>query len=191
MYLAGPINNCTDSECKDWREAAKQIFQGYKFLDPMARDYRGKEDQSVKEIVEGDKKDIDASQILVVNYDKPSVGTSMEVLYAWERDKEVFIIAAPGTRISPWLRYHSLAVFESLEALAQHLAIRWRVQFSESENAGWGRVLFSGTEAEARAFFDQTRPTIVKDQAIRLIDNEGRSQMLSFASAKKVRQCSI
>ena len=105
IYLCGPINGCTDEECINWRDAAKTIFSDT--VDPMRRDYRGREDQCVSEIVEGDKLDIDKCDALLVNYDKPSVGTSMEVFYAWQQKKPVIIVASKDARISPWLRYHS------------------------------------------------------------------------------------
>ena len=38
VYLCGPIQDCTDSECKDWRIAATAKFPHS--LDPMRRDYR-------------------------------------------------------------------------------------------------------------------------------------------------------
>jgi nucleoside 2-deoxyribosyltransferase len=82
----------------------------------MRRDYRGKEDDSVKEIVELDKIDVIESDVILVNYDKPSVGTSMEILYAFERGKLVVVVAKDGTRISPWMRYHSHKIAPSFEA---------------------------------------------------------------------------
>lgn len=115
IYLCGPINGCTDEECKDWRELVKSKWSG-KTLDPMRRDYRGKEDESVKQIVEFDKIDIMNSDIVLVSYDKPSVGTSMEIIYAFERGKFVVIVADHNTRISPWLRYHSHAIVGSFAA---------------------------------------------------------------------------
>lgn len=51
IYLCGPINGCTDEECKDWREMVKANWAGHS-IDPMRRDYRGKEDECVDEIVE-------------------------------------------------------------------------------------------------------------------------------------------
>lgn len=114
VYLCGPINGCTDSECKDWREFAKENLG--ETLDPMRRDYRGREDQCVEEIVEGDKEDIDQCGVVLVNYDKPSVGTSMEILYAWERGIRVIVVASQDSRISPWLRYHSTEIVHSFKA---------------------------------------------------------------------------
>lgn len=111
-YLCGPINGCTDEECKDWRAAFTALWGGT-VLDPMRRDYRGKEDAAWREIVELDKIDVSNADVIVVSYDKPSVGTSMEVLYAWERGKPVIIVAAKDARISPWLRYHSHRIVHS------------------------------------------------------------------------------
>src|SRR5262245_54473935 len=118
LYLCGPINGCTDEECKDWRELAKVAWGG-PTIDPMRRDYRGKEDQAYDEIVELDKIDVMNADAILVNYDKPSVGTSMEVLYAFERGKLVVVVAKKGERISPWLRYHSHKITNSFtEALS-------------------------------------------------------------------------
>jgi hypothetical protein len=129
VYLCGAIAGCSDTECKDWREVAKKVLPDT--LDPMVRDYRGKEDSNTKDIVELDKRDIDNSDALLVNYIKPSVGTSMEILYAWERGKIVVIVAAPGTVLSPWLKYHCLAVaptFQQAFHLLRHLDLTHKPQ---------------------------------------------------------------
>ncbi len=114
VYLCGPINGCTDEECNNWRELAKASLK-CDTLDPMRRDYRGREDECVREIVELDKIDVTNSEVLLVSYDKPSVGTSMEILYAWEQGKMVITVARPDARISPWLRYHSHFIFNTFE----------------------------------------------------------------------------
>lgn len=117
IYLAGPINGCTDEQANGWRSQVKAIHADV--LDPMARDYRGKETESVSEIVEGDKADINASDGLLAYFERPSVGTSMEVLYAWQQNKPVVIVNKSGKPASPWLAYHSIAIVESIaDALA-------------------------------------------------------------------------
>lgn len=123
VYLCGPINGCTDEECRDWREYVKTLWSG-PTLDPMRRDYRGKEDQSVDEIVELDKIDVMDSDVILVNYDKPSVGTSMEILYAFERGKLVVVVAQEGARISPWMRYHSHAIVSSFKDAVRYIELR-------------------------------------------------------------------
>lgn len=113
IYLCGPINGRSDEECKGWRAVATQAFTacGHEVIDPMARDYRGRELEPgiAREIVENDKADIDACDVLFVYFDKPSVGTSMEVLYAWERGRFVFLLDQSGKPLSPWFIYHSHA----------------------------------------------------------------------------------
>lgn len=105
IYLAGPINGCTDEEANGWRSKVKELHSDV--LDPMARDYRGKEAESVNDIVEGDKNDIEACDGVLVWYEKPSVGTSMEILYAWEHSRIVVIVDRSEKPLSPWLVYHS------------------------------------------------------------------------------------
>jgi nucleoside 2-deoxyribosyltransferase len=107
IYLCGPINGCTDEGANGWRTFVIQVSPHFKHINPMRRDYRGKEDLNVNEIVELDKIDIMKCDAILVNYDKPSVGTSMEVLFAFERGKLVVVVAPPDVSISPWLRYHS------------------------------------------------------------------------------------
>lgn len=113
VYLCGPINGCTDEGCKDWREAVKTRLPDT--LDPMRRDYRGKEAESYREIVELDKRDVEASGVVLVNYDKPSVGTSMEVLWAWLKETPVIVVCRADAVVSPWLRYHSTKIVHSFD----------------------------------------------------------------------------
>lgn len=121
IYLAGPINGCTDDEMHSWRDDMTTRLSGHTILTPVVRDYRGKEDESVEDIVEGDKADVDASDVVIAFCPKPSVGTSMEVLYAWERGKHVVIYAPADAPVSPWLRYHSHAVLHTAAEVAAHV----------------------------------------------------------------------
>jgi nucleoside 2-deoxyribosyltransferase len=120
VYLCGPINGCTDAEAKNWREYVKAKLPST--IDPMRRDYRGREAECVDEIVELDKIDVTNSDVLLVNYDKPSVGTSMEVLYAFERGKLVVVVCRGDASISPWLRYHSHKIFPSFEEAIAYIS---------------------------------------------------------------------
>ena len=115
IYLCGPINGCTDEECKDWRLDARLRLPKHKMVDPMVRDYRGREEECLNEIVELDKKDIDGSDVILVNFPKPSVGTCMEIMYAWERDKTIIIVVPKGVSQSPWLKYHSDFIVDTFE----------------------------------------------------------------------------
>jgi nucleoside 2-deoxyribosyltransferase len=130
IYLAGPINGCTDDEACTWRDwfdtphlsNVCAPFKSASFVNPMVRDYRGKELTNYREIVELDKRDIIGCDVVVVMYTKPSVGTSMEMLYAWENEIPVLLINESGTEsLSPWLLYHSTAIVTSKEEAAKKL----------------------------------------------------------------------
>lgn len=122
IYLCGPINGCADAEASDWREWVKANGPAsWRYIDPMARDYRGQEAEAFREIVELDKIDVAMSDVLLVNYDKPSVGTSMEVLFAWQMGKRVVVVCRPDAVISPWLRYHSHHIAGSFAEALAHL----------------------------------------------------------------------
>lgn len=119
VYLAGPIQGCTDEQCKAWREYVKTLLPDT--LDPMRRDYRGIELESADEIVEGDKLDIDDADALLVNFPAPSAGTCMEILYAWERFKKVVVVIPKEVKLSPWVKYHSTFITDSFEKAVAYL----------------------------------------------------------------------
>jgi len=122
VYLCGPIQGCSDYEAWDWREKVKgwgKRNSALKFLDPMRRDYRGKENDLCEEIIKMDKADIAAASIVLVNYpsDKQAfIGSSMEILYAFERGKIVVVVAPKDVPISPWMKYHSHFILDDFES---------------------------------------------------------------------------
>jgi hypothetical protein len=118
VYLAGPINSCSDSECKDWRALATEYLtrpdnvarwgQQIRILDPMRRDYRGHEmTPGVRHlIVKGDKTDYRQADILLVYSPKPSYGTCMEMFDAYEYLKKWVVVVNADEFPSPWLDEH-------------------------------------------------------------------------------------
>lgn len=120
VYLCGPINGCSDEEARGWRQRAKELLPECDFLDPMDRDYRGKEDQNVPEIVEGDKRDIQSCDVLLRRGRPVSEGSAEETLFAWNEGKRVVAFAPPP--VSPWLRYHAnCGVYPTLEEACAHI----------------------------------------------------------------------
>jgi nucleoside 2-deoxyribosyltransferase len=115
IYLCGGINKLSDADAKDWREATKTALAGqFNFLDPMRNDYRGKEAESVRLIIDGDVADINASDIILVSAVRPSWGTAMELFYASTLGK-VTVTVCPDERPSPWLVGHSAYLVKSFE----------------------------------------------------------------------------
>lgn len=142
VYLCGPINGRTDADAMNWREAIKRMIErgesdnypderplaelGVRTLDPMRRDYRGRENEPgiADEIVELDLLDVARVDALIVYYDKPSVGTSMEVFHAWRQGKFVVLVDHSGRPLSPWLAYHTHRVVPSLWDAVRELRVR-------------------------------------------------------------------
>jgi nucleoside 2-deoxyribosyltransferase len=120
VYLAGPIFGKTDAECMGWRKEAAEWLRLHDFepVDPMARDYRGSEDLAPEAIVSGDLADIASCGFVLVNANHASWGTAMEIVHAFQGDCTVVAFAthANAPRISPWLRVHSDAVYDSLSS---------------------------------------------------------------------------
>ena len=120
IYLAGPINACTDDECNQWRNDAKnKLSEKYDILDPMVRDYRNTCSDDYVYIVESDLDDIKKADIILANCYKPSAGTSMELVYTTLLGKVILSAASP----SPWVKYHSDMTFphisDAIEALTK------------------------------------------------------------------------
>lgn len=125
VYLAGGINGLSDSDATDWRTEAKRLLpREIGVLDPMSRDYRGKEDENVEDIVKGDLADIAQCEAVIAYCPRPSWGTAMEIHHVATTGKYVnrdqfrnlVAIVPEGTPVSPWLRHHATAVVTTLGA---------------------------------------------------------------------------
>ena len=116
VYLSGPIKDATDEEATEWRAEAKEVLESgnIKCLDPMRRDYRADPVSHLPGLVEDDKIEIEMCDIVLVNFIRPSVGTSMEMLYAWERGKRVITVCEEDPR-DGWLEYHSHHRYRTLD----------------------------------------------------------------------------
>lgn len=113
-YLCGGINGLDDAQCKNWREVAKSLLLT-PTLDPMRRDYRGVENDSVADIVFGDVSDITASKYVLVNATRPSWGTAMEVRIARAECGLEVVSFVGGAVVSPWLQFHSSQIVKTVE----------------------------------------------------------------------------
>lgn len=123
IYLCGGINKLSDSDAKDWRDATKVRLQPlFEFLDPMRRDYRGKEAESVRAIIDGDIEDIHNSDGLLVNASRPSWGTGMELFFAASLGRMV-VTVCPDERPSPWLIGHSTVICKTFPDAWEYLRV--------------------------------------------------------------------
>lgn len=103
---------------REWRKVACARLKGkFILLDPMRRNFKDREVDSANEIVEFDLQDIRNADILLVNYNKPSIGTAMEVFYA-SADMGKFVVAFSPFAFkdcSPWMVRYCTKILPSLE----------------------------------------------------------------------------
>ena len=124
IYLYGPIMDEHAGLARQWRDAAKvQLAEKFKLLDPMRRKFVDRQVDSANEIVEFDLQDVRDADILLVNYNKPSIGTSMEVFFA-AHDLGKFVVAFSPFEYkdcSPWMARYCTKILPDLESAAQYI----------------------------------------------------------------------
>ncbi|MBE6390261.1 MAG: hypothetical protein E7043_08855 [Lentisphaerae bacterium] len=124
IYLSGPIMDESAGMAREWRNAAKLLL-GDKFLllDPMRRKFVDREVDSANEIVEFDLRDVREADLILVNYNKPSIGTSMEVFYA-AHDLGKFIVAFSPfeyRECSPWMVKYCTKILPDMESAVDYI----------------------------------------------------------------------
>jgi nucleoside 2-deoxyribosyltransferase len=117
IYLAGRAFETT------YRKNVKFLYgKKFELIDPMIENgvyvdtdkmkinHNG---TTVESIVETDKHLIDTCDVFVAYIDQYTAGTMMEILYAYQRQKPVYLIVTPGKNFENdiWLSYHSDNVF--------------------------------------------------------------------------------
>ena len=124
IYLSGPIMDEQAGNARDWREQVKKMLgKDFRLLDPMRRKFVDRQVDSANEIVEFDLQDVRDADIILVNYSKPSIGTSMEVFYA-AHDLGRFVVAFSPFEYkdcSPWMARYCTKILPSLEAAVQYI----------------------------------------------------------------------
>ncbi|AVM46332.1 hypothetical protein FYJ85_03250 [Victivallaceae bacterium BBE-744-WT-12] len=125
IYLSGPIMDEHAGAAREWRECAKSLLAGrYRLLDPMRRKFVDREVDSANEIVEFDLLDVRNADIILVNYSRPSIGTSMEVFYASHVLGKFVVAFSPYEyrECSPWMVRYCTKILGSLEEAAEYIA---------------------------------------------------------------------
>ena len=125
IYLSGPIMDEHAGAAREWRECAKSLLAGrYRLLDPMRRKFVDREVDSANEIVEFDLLDVRNADIILVNYSRPSIGTSMEVFYASHVLGKFVVAFSPYVyrECSPWMVRYCTKILGSLEEAAEYIA---------------------------------------------------------------------
>ncbi len=123
IYLSGPIMDEHEGDAREWRDTAKRLLnEKFFLLDPMRRNFKDREVDSANEIVRFDLQDVEDADFLIVNYNKPSIGTSMEVFHASHNLGKFIIAFSPFefSECSPWMVKYCTKILPSLEAACQY-----------------------------------------------------------------------
>ncbi len=124
IYLCGPIMDCDTDESATWRERAKELFSDrFSLLDPMRRNFKDREVDSANEIVSFDLQDIADADIVLVNYNKASIGTSMEVFHASHNLGKFVIAFSPFEfqHCNPWMVRFCTKILADLETAVSYI----------------------------------------------------------------------
>ena len=128
IYLAGTIYK--EEPGLNWKQRFMNILNPhnqephkYEFFDP----------DPINEpefyMVQRDKAEIEKCDVFVAYIERPSFGTAMEILYAYElKTKPVFIINPngslnnhDGSSTDLWVTYHSSLICHNVEDCAEHI----------------------------------------------------------------------
>lgn len=124
IYLCGPIMDEHEGHARAWRDKAKKMLgRNFILLDPMRRNFKDREVDSANEIVEFDLQDIRDADIVLVNYNKNSIGTSMEVFYASHNLKKFVVGFSPFSfkDSSPWMVRFCTKILPDLETACRYI----------------------------------------------------------------------
>ena len=76
----------------------------------------------MNEITSFDLEDVRDADILLVNYSKPSIGTSMEVFYAHQQGKHIVAFTSiPEKEWSPWMIKFTTRIVKSLDEAIEYI----------------------------------------------------------------------
>ena len=124
IYLCGPIMDEHEGLSREWRKlAARKLGKRFMLLDPMRRNFKDREVDSANEIVEFDLQDIRNADIVLVNYNKASIGTAMEVFYAANNLGKFVVAFSPFEfqNCSPWMVRYCTKILPSLESALNYI----------------------------------------------------------------------
>ncbi len=128
IYMCGPIMDELADGAREWRQTATaRLSNQFTILDPMRRNFKDREVDSANEIVEFDLQDVRQADILLVNYSKASIGTSMEVFYA-AHDLGKFVVAFSPfdfQNCNPWMVRFCTKILPSLERAIDYINVHF------------------------------------------------------------------
>lgn len=99
----------------NWRDKTKKLLKSYKvtFYDPDEFENA----TNMATIVNFDKSIISRCDLVIANITRYSPGTSMEVLFAYNLNIPVLLVADDDAIKHPWLKYHSSFIVDDINKI--------------------------------------------------------------------------
>ena len=117
IYLASTIYD--DEPDKSWKKNLRSLLSDdvFSFYDPNPQP------DPLLIVVPRDKAEISNSDILVAYIQKPSIGTSMEIMFASLLNTKPIIVINPNTSLfgNIWIEAHAHFICGSIEEAANHI----------------------------------------------------------------------
>jgi|AntRauTorckE6833_2_1112554.scaffolds.fasta_scaffold87395_1 nucleoside 2-deoxyribosyltransferase len=120
VYMAGPVTGKDLLEAKKHRNNIADMLsdQGLMGISPLRGKKEG-EEYTPQEIVNRDLMDIRNSDAILCDYfdeDHSYIGTSMEIMYAAQKEIPVFIVTGSDTiRNHYWIQNYATKIFSCIE----------------------------------------------------------------------------
>lgn len=129
IYLAGPIQHATPDQRDGWRDhIIRNYSDDFELLDPREHvfDILGINYSFDANIVKTDLALISRCNVLLAYTPFPSVGTSMEIFYAYRFAEKIVVVWHPSKAepVSPWITAHASAVVRNLKDAMRYINSR-------------------------------------------------------------------
>lgn len=124
VYLAGAITGTDPDYHLGWRNYVTKILsKKYIVLNPLHQaQYDGNNGEA---IIKNDLRMIAECDVLLVNGNRPSWGTAMEMFFAYQLHKLIFVVidTSKDMEISPWLVHHVNVLFTTMDQAINYLMV--------------------------------------------------------------------
>ncbi len=131
VYLSGCIAGFTYDEANVWRETVTDVFAkvGIATLNPLRRRlfYHADDEDGVTPaaIVQRDVADVRDSDILLIVWSHPSIGTACELWEAYREGKPIILVTQNNTiRNHPWVRVCVTRIFSCISDATKYICDR-------------------------------------------------------------------
>jgi len=115
IYLSGPILGCEKKRAKKWRlNIMSKLKYKYDFIDPTTEMYEVEADH-FKEVVSFAEKGIEECDIVLAYIPFYSMGTSIEIYWAYKANKKIIAVLKNTNEMSAFLKKYADIIFENLD----------------------------------------------------------------------------